>query len=122
MKFSEYYKFFDNENEIAENIQKCAKKYIKKIMMEQTISIGKPSIVTFDEEGLLVNSEKKQLQVEVSSYKLGTFLCLEIVVNDGLHRVSISPLYFKEDNIQNYLRECEIDIKNQFYKIRQANK
>lgn len=122
MKFSEYYKYFENESEIIENIKVCARKYIKKIMMEQTVSIGKPSVVRFDESHLLVHSDKKRLQVEVSSYKLGTSLYLEIFVNNRLHRVSINPIYFKEENIKNYLRECEIDIKNNFYKIRKASR
>lgn len=122
MKFSEYYKYFENESEIIENIKVCAQKYIKKIMMEQTISIGKPSVVRFDENNLLVHSDKKKLQIGISSYKLGTSLYLEIFVNNRLHRVSINPVYFKEENIQNYLRECEIDIKNNFYKIRKANR
>lgn len=121
MKFSEYYKYFDNESEIIESIQKCAEKYIKRIMAEQTVSIGKPSIVKFYENSLLVDSEKKKLQVYMNSYKLGTSLYLEIIVNDRLHSISISPLYFKKENIQNYLRECEIDIKNQFLEIRRAN-
>ena len=122
MKFSEYYKYFDDENVIINNIRECAEKYVKKIMMEQTVSIGKPSVVKFDKNNLLVESEEKNLQVEINTYKLGTSLYLDIFVNDGLHRISISPLYFKEENIKNYLRECEIDIKNNFYKIRKANR
>ena len=122
MKCSEYNKYFNDESKVIEDIQECAETHIRKIMTEQTISIGKPSVVKFDENKLFVYSEKRSLQVEINSYKLGTSLQIEVFVNDGLHRISISPLYFKKENIKNYLRECELDIKNQFSKIRRTNK
>jgi len=121
MKFSEYYKYFNDENKIVSIIHECAKSYIRNIMLEQTISIGKPKLVIFNESDLLVHSDKKQLQVEIDSYKFGTSLYLEIVVNDSIHEISINPLYFKKENIKNYLRECEINIKNEFLEIRKIN-
>jgi len=120
MKFSEYYRYFGDENKIAENIRRCAEEYIRKIMIEQTISIGKPSKVKLEESDLFVCSESKELQVEVSSYKIGTSFCLEISANDGLYKIFINPLYFQKDNIKSYLRECEIDVKNIFLEIRKS--
>lgn len=121
MKFSEYYKYFNDTDEVIENIRKCAEKYIKNIMIEQTVSIGNSSNITFDKKRLLVCSKDEKLQVSVNSYKIGTCLCLEVYTNNIRHIVSINPLYFKKENIKNYLRDCEIDIKNQFRKIRKLN-
>ena len=120
MKFTEYYKYFKNEDARIEDVKNCAEEYIRTVMIEQTVSIGQPSKVKLNDDILLVTSEENNLQVEIDSYKHGTSLYLEISVNDNLHRVSINPLYFEKENIKNYIRECELDIKDKFSIIRQS--
>ncbi len=121
MKFREYCDYFDSLDDIKESIRACAERHIRDIMSKQVISIGRPSVVIFESDSLLVRAMDLKLEVLVSSYKSGTSLCLEVLVNDRVYSVLINPLYFREEHIKNYLRNCEIDIRNQFRNIRKIS-
>lgn len=118
MRFKEYCGCFDKQKEFVFRINDSAIGYLRRIAREQTVSIGRPSVVVFDERKMMVECSDDSFDIRSKAYKSGVSICLEVLVSDRKFVIDINPLYFREDNICNYLRECELYIRKRFSDLR----
>jgi len=113
MNFKEYCELSCEDRErILKNIKGCVHQHVQKFIKEQVISVGNSDVVSFD--GKMLN------KAAVGDYceKRGSLVHVEICVGRNIHESLINPKYFKPENVKNYLREFELNVKDLISEIR----
>ncbi len=107
MNFKEYCEYNKEKDQELKNIKKHIINYISRFVNEQVISVGNPDIVSL-----------KDIDIKLDCCRQNKLIHVEILLERNIHKSLINPKYFKPDNVKNYLREFEINIKEVISSIR----
>lgn len=126
MRFKQYLEYIKKQyhplNKFAEKIQLHSIDYIEVVIQQLLTSMGKhrESIVYKEESGLTIEYQDKKIIINITPRcEYGNnFIYLDNSINElDSIQSRIHPDYFKKKNIQNYLREFEIQVKQELAKV-----
>ena len=113
MNFKEYCDLsYEDKEKILLDVRKCVYRHVQKFIKEQVVSVGNSKIVSFD--GVNLNNTR----IGNYCFKAGSLIKVEVYVGNNIHESLVNPKYFKSENVKNYLREFEIDVKDMISEIR----